>query len=218
MRNGALASGAALALTADMTARRLFAALIALVVLAALGLQFVLSGRTPGLEPWGLRLWDLARYFTILTCVFVGLVMLREASGRKAGPDIHATAVTSIVLVGVIFQILLAPPEPKEGADWWTDFAFHAGIPVLTLLWWLVFGPKPLHLRRLPYWLIWPVAYCAYALVRGGFEGRYPYFFVDVARFGAGPVALNIVGLVALWALTGCLFWLAARWLARSAV
>lgn len=198
--------------------RRLAALLIALCVLAALGLQFHLNGATPGLEPWGTRAWDLLRYFTILTCGLVAALMTAEAAGRAVPADWHATAVLNILMVMLVFQILLAPPEPLAGLAWWPDFGFHLAVPILTLLWWLVWGPVPLRLAALPLWLLWPVAYCAYALIRGGAEGRYPYFFLDIGRFGAGQVALNIAGLVLGFATAGLLLWAVARILPRSAV
>lgn len=89
-------------------------------------------------------------------------------------------------------------------------------MPVLTALWWLLWGPRPLALSHLPLWLGWPVAYCLYALVRGAFEGRYPYFFLDIGQFGALRVAVNIAGLVAVFALTGLAIWTTARLLPRS--
>lgn len=201
-----------------MSLKRLLALILALIALAALGLQFALNGATPGLEPWGLRAWDLLRYFTILTCLLVAGLMGLEAAGRPVSGNWHATATVSILMVGVIFQILLAPPEPPEGIHWWPDFAFHAAVPVLTLLWWAAFAPKPLALGALPIWLLWPVAYCIYGLARGGIEGRYPYFFLDVGQFGAVQIALNIAGLVLVFAGSGLLLWLAARVLPRSAV
>lgn len=60
------------------------------------------------------------------------------------------------------------------------------------------------------------MAYCLYALVRGAFEGRYPYFFLDIGQFGALRVAVNIAGLVAVFALTGLAIWTTARLLPRS--
>jgi hypothetical protein len=198
--------------------RRLFALALALIVLAAISLQFWLNGATPGLEPWGIRAWDLMRYFTILTCGLVAVLMLREAMGRPVSGNWQATALLSIVMVGVIFQILLAPPEPPQGLAWWPDFGFHAAIPVLTLVWWAVWGEKPLSLKALPVWLLWPVAYCTYALIRGGFEGRYPYFFLDIGQFGAMQIAINIAGLVLVFAAAGTVIWTAARYLPRSAV
>ncbi len=194
-----------------MTPRHLAALILVLAVLASLGGQFALNGAKPGLEPWGIRAWDLLRYFTILTCGLVGVLMTREALGHRVAANWHASATLSIIMVGVIFQLVLAPPEPLSGIDWWPDFGFHAAIPVLTTLWWGLWAPKPLVLKALPIWLLWPFGYCFYGLIRGAIGGQYPYFFLDVAEFGPAQVALNIVGLVAVFAATGCLLWALSR-------
>jgi len=120
-------------------------------------------------------------------------------------------AAMNIAMVGVIYQILLAPPEPMTGIDWWPDFGFHVAIPIMTVLWWGVWAPKPLALAALPIWLIWPTAYCGYALVRGGIEGKYPYFFFDIAKFGPAQVAINVAGLVLVFAGAGLVVWVLAR-------
>jgi hypothetical protein len=190
-----------------MTARRSLALIIALAAIASLMGQFYLNGAKPGLEPWGARAWDLARYFTILTNGLVAFVMVQEAMGWHANRDLHLTAVINITMVCLIYQTLLAPEVPFQGLNWWTDFGFHLGVPVAAFLWWLSFGPREEPLRRLPYWLIWPVVYCIYALIRGAFTGSYPYFFLDIPRFGAGQITLNIVGLVLVFAVAGAVIW-----------
>ena len=40
--------------------------------------------------------------------------------------------------------------------------------------------------------VIWPLAYCAYALTRGAFDGWYAYYFLDPTRAGPGALALSI--------------------------
>ena len=190
-----------------MTLKRPLALIIAFAAIASILGQFYLSGSKPGLEPWGPRLWDMARYFTILTNALVAGVLLSEGFGHRAGPGWHMTGVINITMVCLIYQTLLAPPDPLQGLNWWTDFGFHLGVPVATLLWWMSFGPRDEPLRRMPLWLIWPVAYCLYALIRGGMTGSYPYFFLDVARFGALRIGLNIVGLVIVFGLAGAVIW-----------
>lgn len=191
------------------------AALIALGVIVALVLQFYLNGATPGLEPWGTRAWDMLRYFTILTNSLVAFVMIREVMAIPQSRHLHATAALNIAMVGIIFQLLLAPPEAKTGLDFWPDFLFHAGVPIATLLWWLAYAPRPDGFRDIGWWMIWPVAYCIYILIRAQFDGNYVYFFLDIAQFGGAVIARNIVGLVLVFALFGSLMVLARRLIRR---
>lgn len=195
--------------------RRLTAIAIGAMALVALAMQFWLNGDTPGLEPWGARAWDMLRYFTILTNGLVAAVMLREVAGRPIGPHWHATAALNIAMVGIIYQILLAPAEPLVGLDWWPDALFHAIVPAATLVWWLAYAPKALRLADLPRWLAWPVAYCLYILIRAQFDGNHVYFFLDIPRFGLAIIARNIVGLVAVFAAFGALMVLAGRLIRR---
>lgn len=191
------------------------AALIALGVVVALVMQFYLNGAKPGLEPWGIRAWDLLRYFTILTNSLVGFVMIREVMGTPQSRHLHATAALNIAMVGIIFQLLLAPPEAKTGLDFWPDFLFHAAVPLAGLLWWLAFAPRPEGFRDIRWWMIWPVGYCLYILIRAQFDANYVYFFLDIAKFGGLVIARNIVGLVAVFALFGALMVLAKRLIRR---
>ncbi len=191
--------------------RRLTAPISAPAALSGLWGQFVLNGSKPDLAPWGARAWDLARYFTILTNLMVAGVMAAEATGRRTGPVWLGTITLNIAMVGLVYQLLLRPEVPLTGWNWVTDFLMHALVPVAMVLWWGGFGPRRLPVRAVLPWLLWPVAYCVYALIRGGFEGRYPYFFLDIGRFGGMQIAINIAGLVVVFAAFGLILWAAAR-------
>ena len=57
--------------------------------------------------------------------------------------------------------------------------------PVLVVLFWLLAAPKHgLRFRTALAWMLWPLAYVGYALLRGQLEGIYPYFFVDPTEIG----------------------------------
>lgn len=194
-----------------MAASRFCSLCLFLIVTCALIGQFILNGAIPELQNWALRAWGLTRYFTILTNALVAVLMARHALGRPDHADWHMTATLGIVMVGVVYQTLLVPAVPLTGALWATDFAFHAAVPVLALLWWLAFAPKPETLATLPKWLIWPAVYCLYALIRGAFDGRYPYFFLDAAQFGLIRILLNCLGFLAVFSLAGVALWALGR-------
>ena len=180
---------------------RLFAIIIALAAWAGLAAQFVLT-----LEDYptiGAALWRLARYFTILTNLMVAVsYTVMALGGRRLSPGWLAGLTLWIAIVAVIYHALLANYD-KAGLDFVADHLVHSVVPLLAVLWWVIYAPQ----RRLPwrvaaYWLVWPLGYLGYVLVRGAFEGIYPYFFLDVGRFGAAQIALNVAGL-------GLAFWLA---------
>jgi hypothetical protein len=200
-----------------MTASRLLAALIALAALGGVLWQFQINGTIAEPLPWGPRAWGMLRYYTNITNVLVGLLMLSVALGRPARTNEVATLTLSIIMVGIIYRLLLAPEVPKAAPDWYPDFLVHVAVPVLMPLWWLAFGPRDLRLRALPIWLGLPALYCLYALIRGGVDRTYPYFFLDVGRFGLPTVLLYCTGLVAVFAVCGLVLWAVARVIRRSA-
>ena len=197
---------------------RTLAAAVALCALGAVVVQYtvVQAGRP---DPEGLlaRAWSMARYFTILTNLLTGAVFAAIALGRRPSAAVVAGVVLSISMVGIVYHALLAPPDPLPGWEFWTDLGYHTLAPLGAFLWWVAWGDKRISARDLPLWLAWPTLYCVYALARGMLDGRFPYFFLDIGRFGAGTVAAYIAGLVAVFAAFGLLLLIVARLTRRPA-
>lgn len=174
-------------------ANRALSILICALACAALAAQFlVVQGRAGSL---GATLWGLAGYFTILTNTLVAVAFGAQALGRRLSARQAASLTVSIVMVGLVYQILLYRPLVPWSLRWWADLGLHQAVPVLTAFWWLRFAPRSLALRDLPFCLIWPMAYCAYALIRGTATGFFPYPFLHAGRLGWDAVALNVAGL-----------------------
>ncbi|MBL4918430.1 Pr6Pr family membrane protein [Szabonella alba] len=193
-----------------MNARnRALSAVICAIASAALMAQFlVVQGRAPGLGP---TLWGLAGYFTILTNSLVALAFGAQALGRRLSAREAATLTISIVMVGLVYHLLLYRPLVPWSLRWWADLGLHRIMPLLTAFWWWRHAPRTLVLRDLPYCLIWPLAYCGYALLRGAFSGFYPYPFLHVARLGWETVAVNIGGLALAFTGLAAVLWLIGR-------
>ena len=63
----------------------------------------------------------------------------------------------------------------------------------------------------MPKWLIWPLAYAAYAVTRGTITGFWPYPFLNAGTLGLPHLALNIAALAALFGILGlALVWIAS--------
>jgi len=195
--------------------QRPFALVIAALALIGLGWQFHINGAT--VPDWGPRAWLMAFYFTNITNLLVALHMVSVATGRKTASDFSTSITLSIIMVGIIYRLLLAPEVPKAAPEWYPDFFVHVAVPILTTIWWLIWAPKDLRLKSLPIWLILPAAYCAYALVRGFVQGSYPYFFFDIGKLGLSAVLINCVGLVFVFGLCGVALWGAAHLIRRIA-
>jgi hypothetical protein len=186
---------------------------IAALAMIGLGWQFHINGAT--VPEWGPRAWLMAFYFTNITNLLVAVHMLSVASGRKTAPDFTTSITLSIIMVGIIYRLLLAPEVPKPAPEWYPDFFVHVAVPILTTIWWIIWAPKGLRIRDLPTWLVLPLAYCAYALIRGSMQGSYPYFFFDIGKFGLGAVSGNCIGLVFVFGVCGVALWIIARLIRR---
>lgn len=150
--------------------------------------------------------WRYFAYFTILTNVFVTLVMARAAFApeRRSGlnaPRVELMAVTSILFVCIVYNLLLASRWDPQGWQKVADLIVHQAVPVLfALFWWL--RPHGLLIWRdalFSAW--WPAAYAGYGLSRGAVDGYYPYFFMDPSQAPWTSVLLNMTGLVIAFVL-----------------
>lgn len=200
-----------------MRPARSLALITALIALAAILLQLRVDIDRSG-DPVAVALWSMARYFTILTNALVVVVLGRAGLTGRMPPALTAGGLTAwILLVGIVYHLLLARPLTPFSLAWWADHGLHTAVPSLALIWWLVFAPKSgLRPDAPARWLIWPVGYTVYVLTRGLIDGRYPYFFFDIGRFGIAQVAINSAGLALGFFLAGHLLRLVAKAIARG--
>lgn len=173
---------------------RASAAVIALVAAGSLAMQIWISWTQTG--SLGAALVVVSQYFTILTNFGVMLAMLAVAMRHRVAPRVLTALGVAIAGVGIVYHLLLAHLWKPDGWQFVADQGLHTYVPVLTVLWWLVFSHKTAPCRRDGVTSIaWPLAYCVYALGRAHFSHFYPYPFIDVATLGWPAVARNIAGL-----------------------
>lgn len=146
-------------------------------------------------------------FFTILTnslvAVFFTFNLVRPDSRylsvlRQPGA---LTAVTVYIsVVGIIYQFVLRQTWDPTGLQKIVDELLHSVIPVMVIIFWYLYENKPpLTFRLIPQWLIYPLIYLAYILVRGNFSGFYPYPFINVADIGWHNVWINSLMITALF-------------------
>lgn len=131
-------------------------------------------------------------FFTILTNLFVAIVLTASAINlirRKPPTEIddilRGSATVSIAIVGIVFGLLLS--QMDSGMIPWTNFVAHYLMPVVMVLDWLIQPPKAtLAPRHIWYWVIYPIAYLLYSLLRGAFTNWYPYWFIDPSKSPGG--------------------------------
>ncbi|MDZ4777105.1 MAG: Pr6Pr family membrane protein [Alphaproteobacteria bacterium] len=150
--------------------------------------------------------WAYLGYFTVLTNILVATALTRFAIGGVHRPSNSVmTAVTCyILIVGVTFVTLLQNLYDLNGLHLIADRTMHHVMPALTVLFWFAFVPKgTLRWRYVLGWMVFPLTYVVYAVLRGVVEGFYPYPFIDVSKIGWGQTAINSVGLFAAFLLVG---------------
>jgi hypothetical protein len=130
---------------------------------------------------------------------------------------VQTASAVYISIVMLIYEVALRRLWQPEGAQWWADFLLHNAVPVLWVGWWLYFSRKGgLDYRDALKWLIYPLVYLAYALVRGAFTGFYAYPLIDVSQKGYGGVMVSAAGICILFAFVALLFIAVDRRLARA--
>lgn len=146
--------------------------------------------------------WVYLCYFTVLTNVFVVLVLARAAlqRGDRTGlnaPRVELMAAISILFVGVVYNWLLASQWDPQGLRKLNDVVLHDVSPLLFALFWTLRRSGALSWRDAAFAGLWPLAYTIYGQARGALDGYYPYFFTDPTRLGWGHALLNMAGLMA---------------------
>jgi hypothetical protein len=165
--------------------------------------------------PW--RILRVFSFFTVQSNIVSGVVSWQLA--RRPGRDgpvwrvARLDALFGITVTGVVYSTVLAKiHEPHGWRETSSNLVVHYAVPILMVLGWLLFGPRPRITGRLVCTaLIWPVAYFGYALIVGAVSKWYPYPFVDAATHGYGRVLLNAVAVTAVFAVVASLFWLGDR-------
>jgi hypothetical protein len=190
-------------------ARRPAALVLALLGWGALALQFSLTVGTvtaQGRSGWAAVI-VLAGYFTILTNLLCAVCMTAVCFSRfvdRPSPNLLSATTLYIATVGMTYALLLSHLFSFEGSPWLADRLLHYVIPVAFVVYWLIFVPKGTLRWTAPIvWLIYPLAYLAFSLVRGALSGWYPYPFINVATLGYRAALLNALGLTVTFFVSG---------------
>jgi hypothetical protein len=168
--------------------------LVALAAAAAVAIELRLGGPT-----------RILSYFAIQSNILLALVLIPSARRAWAARRPLPSALTGatllyVMITGLTYHLLLADATPMAPAGGWQTIAghvLHTATPIAaTLDWLLLTTPGGLHLRQASAWLLYPLAYLAFALARGellapGTPARYLYPFLDADHHGYKSVLGN---------------------------
>jgi len=170
----------------------------------AIVVQFVLmmQNRVESLTETTVRFFS---YFTILTNCLVALyfsVLWYKKPifllSRFEKPGFLTATTLYITIVGIVYQLLLRDIWEPTGMQRIVDELLHSIIPTYVLVFWIIYGnKKDVSWRAIPSWLVYPLCYLIFILLRGRLSGFYPYPFVDVSELGLEKV-LTISGFLFL--------------------
>lgn len=181
-------------------------ALTALVALSGVVLQLVVTSRTTGgffpANPQ--RVLNVFAYFTVQSNLLVGitslLLALRPEPGGALRRTLRLDALVGISVTGVVFHLVLRSLQDLQGLAAFADLLLHTASPLLTVVGWLLLGPRGRVDRRVAAWsVVFPVAWLSFTLVRGVATGFWPYPFVDVDELGLGRVLVNCLVVAVLF-------------------
>lgn len=180
------------------------------------------SGAAPPLELF-IR---FVSYFTVLTnfmvtiCATVLLLQPRSKWGNYFSKQTTLTAITVyIVIVGIIYNFILRFIWEPAGLQWVVDELLHLVIPLLFLVYWLLYARKnQLQWSDFWPWLIYPLVYILYIFLRGSFSGFYPYPFLHVGQIGFTNALINAAGIAIVFIVMSMLFIALGKWMSKKEI
>ncbi len=127
-------------------------------------------------------------YFTILTNILVAvcctLIVLNIHSFFTRNTVLSAVAVY-ICIVGLIYNVILRKQWDPTGLQLIVDNLLHIAVPAMFLLYWiLLVNKEQLKWKNILPWLLYPLVYLIFILLRGAAADYYPYPFIDVVKLG----------------------------------
>ncbi len=135
-------------------------------------------------------------------------------------------AVTMIIAITFIVYHFLLAPKAKP-IDYWNvrNFLVHYIAPIGFILDTIIFDPKKQYRLTDPlFWTTVPVLYCILAIVNGlviklnvpnSPDSPFPYFFININKFGIEKVILNIVSIAIGYIIVGYVLYVLKRFIGK---
>jgi hypothetical protein len=187
-----------------------------------------LSGIVLNIASWENGVWEILSYYTlqsnILVFIFFSYWVWRIWRARPKqpivlSPTIKGAVTICVTLTFLVYHFMLAPTMftmDNQYALSPANLLVHYITPLMVIADWLLFDKKGLLKKLDPLkWLLIPLAYFVFAVIRAQFttfsfsDSRYPYFFMDFDKFGAGRVGIYILFITIGYVALGYLFYFA---------
>jgi len=184
-----------------------------ILVWFALALQFTISlDLSGGNYPATIKVF--LSFFTVTTNIIVALCFTRlsfSKNGETKNFFAKCSTLTAIsvyiVAVGLIYNVMLRGLLTPTGWSKAADELLHVVSPVVFLFFWIVFVKKSdLQYKQAITWLIYPMLYVIFVVIRGQLINQYPYPFIDVVQLGYPKAILNAVIVIFIFWILSLLF------------
>ncbi|WP_157153959.1 Pr6Pr family membrane protein [Brachyspira murdochii] len=159
---------------------------------------------------------ETAYYFTyqsnILVIVYFILDIFNIIKKKETFyPRFKGAVTMSITVTFLVYHFLLGPTSGKlEGIDYIRNIILHYILPIMTIFDYIIFDKKGIYEIVDPLlWLIIPLLYFVFVLIRARVgspfsDGSYyPYFFVDIDKYGFKTVLRNVFFITLFFAFLG---------------
>ena len=159
--------------------------------------QRLLGRAGPGNFHTGIgRAFNTFAFFTIQSNLIAGGTALLLAVRLDRPSTVFRTfrliGLVAITVTGVVYHVALASLFDLDGVHQLGNQLVHTVVPLLTVLGWLIFGPRGYTSRRVAWLsLLFPACWLVFTLIRGAVIHWYPYPFIDVSAIGYGKAILN---------------------------
>ena len=144
------------------------------------------------------RVIDLFGYFTIwsnaLVVFTITNLFLNPKRSDKRFILLRNTSLLMILMTGILYHLLIAPTAHPQSWNIYTNAFQHYVTPILTVLIWLLVGPRRwFNFRMTVSVFAIPTAYLLYTFIRGAIIDRYPYGFFNVIKYGYASVGTTLI-------------------------
>lgn len=131
-------------------------------------------------------------YFTVLsniliTFVFLSLGLKGINRGKKAKNTnvLYGPAVLYMTITGVVFWTLLHGGAGHLQRLPWVNITLHGITPIVAFVGWILFPTTAkISYSSVFYWLLFPLLFVFYTLLRGPFVNWYPYVILNPGKVG----------------------------------
>jgi len=119
-------------------------------------------------------------------------------------PIIESGIFVFALIVMVIYHFFLASIWNPQGLQRVVDITLHYIMPLLYVFYWILFGAKRQQtFKNSVVWLVYPLVYSIFVMIRGSIADWYPYPFVDVTKLGYASVLRNMVLIAVAYLIVG---------------